>query len=401
MQPAPLVPIMIVVGERSGDVYGARLAACLKNCRSDLALFGCGGELMRQRGVETLADLQQFAMVGITEVISGLPAARRAFYRLVRGARERRPRLAVLIDSPSLNMRLAKRLKKLGIPVLYFVSPQIWAWKKWRLRQLPGLVDRMVCIFEFEEKIYQRAGIPVDYVGHPLVDSVRPRLSREEFFRQTGLDPAFPTVALLPGSREIEISYILPALLEAAARLSEKRTLQWVIAVAPTLDAHKVEAALRGGPPIRANIRLAVDSTYDALAWSDVAVVASGTATVEAALLERPMVVVYRVSPVTAFFARWMLDVPFYSMVNILAGKKIVEELVQKDLTPARLVNELERLLDADAGSAQGEELRRVKERLGKAGAIERAAAIVLRMAGNPGAAAVIAGADTTARALP
>lgn len=400
MNPSDPVRIMIVAGERSGDIYGARLAGRLRELRPGLSLFGCGGELMRREDVEALADLQQFAMVGISEVISGLPAARRAFNQLVRAARERRPQLAVLIDSPSLNMRLAKRLKKLGIPVLYFVSPQIWAWKKWRLRQLPALVDRMVCIFDFEEKIYQRAGIPVSYVGHPLVDRVHPKRSRAEFFAELDLDAGVPTVALLPGSRGIEISYILPALIEAAARLSQRRQLQWVIAVAPSLDAKNIETRLKAGPPIQAKVRLACDSAYDVLAWSDVAVVASGTATVEAALLERPMVVVYRISPITAFFARWMVDVPFYSMVNILAGQRVVEELIQRDFTPGRLAAELERLLDGECAEMPGE-LRRVRARLGEPGAIERVAAIVLSMATGGETEHVSVAADTTARACP
>ncbi|MGH9375035.1 MAG: lipid-A-disaccharide synthase, partial [Terriglobia bacterium] len=325
--------VMIVAGERSGDVYGGRLAAALRARRPDLALFGCGGEAMREGGVETVADASQFAMVGISEVLSGLPGAYRAFQSLARAAARRRPRLTILIDSPSLNMRLARRLKGLGIPVVYFVSPQIWAWKKWRLRQLPALVDRMLCIFDFEEEIYRKAGVPADYIGHPLVDTVAPRLSRDEFFAQYGLDPELPTVALLPGSREIEIDYILPPLLGAIRKLSERRGVQFLLAAAPTLNAVRLRARLQKQLQPKHRVQVATDAAYDALAHSTVAVVASGTATVEAALLGRPMVVVYRVSPFTAFFARRMVDVPFFSMVNLLAGKKVVDELIQDDLT--------------------------------------------------------------------
>ncbi|MGH9327495.1 MAG: lipid-A-disaccharide synthase [Terriglobia bacterium] len=386
--------LLMVAGERSGDLYGGRLAACLKARLPAMEIFGCGGDMMRQGGVDTIVDSQQFAMVGITEVISGLPRAWRALNRLVNAARERQPRLAVLIDSPSLNMRLAKRLKRLGIPVLYFISPQIWAWKKWRLRQLPSLVDRMVCIFDFEEGIYRRAGILVDYVGHPLVDTVRPRVSREEFFSQAGLDPYTRTVALLPGSREIEVAYILPTLVEAAARLWEGRKIQCIIAVAPALNVSRMEERVRRGRP--AKLKLVANATYDALAYSDVAVVASGTATVEAALLERPMVVVYRVSPITAFFARWMVSVPFYSMVNILAGHQVVEELIQGDFTPSRVVASVEELLDHPS-TALKTELRNVKQRLGTGGAIERAAEVVERMVLEPGVSAPPDIADATA----
>lgn len=379
------ITLMLVAGERSGDVYGGRLAAELKLRQPDIRLFGCCGHVMREAGVEEVVDAHQFAMVGITEVASGLPRAYRAFNRLMREAARRHPQLAVLIDSPSLNMRLAKRLKKLGIPVLYFVSPQIWAWKKWRLRQLASLVDRMVCIFDFEPEIYRRVGVAAEYCGHPLVDTVAPDLSREEFFAKARLAPTLPVVALLPGSREIEIRYILPTLLRAARRLSDERQVQFVLPVAPGLDPRAIEARLRqdaaGGP----EIRILDHATYDALAWSTIAVVASGTATVEAALLARPMAVVYRVSPVTAFLARRMVDINFFSMVNILAGTKVVEELIQERFTAANVLAEMRRLLDhPETQSKMIEDLKAVTARLGKGGAINRLADTVMKMVENP-----------------
>lgn len=383
--PPDIPTLMLVAGERSGDVYGGRLAAELKSRRPDIQLFGCCGHVMREAGVEAVVDAHQFAMVGITEVASGLPRAYRAFRQLLREAARRRPQLAILIDSPSLNMRLAKRLKKLGIPVLYFVSPQIWAWKKWRLRQLVSLVDRMVCIFDFEPEIYRRVGIPAEYCGHPLVDTVAPELSREGFFAKARLDPTRPVIALLPGSREVEIRYILPTLLGAARQLSEQRRIQFVLPVAPGLEMSSIEAHLRRAAPRPPEIRLLDHSTYDALAWSTLAVVASGTATVEAALLGRPMVVVYRVSPVTAFLARRMVDIKFFSMVNILAGKKVVEELIQERFTVPNLLAELIRLLDnPSAQSKMIEDLKVVTARLGKGGAIERLADIVMGMVESP-----------------
>ncbi len=375
------VTVMMVAGERSGDVYGGRLATALNAQWSAFSLFGCGGDAMRQAGVEAVVDSRQFAMVGITEVVSGLPRAYHAFNHLVEEARRRRPQLAILIDSPSLNMRLAVRLKRLGIPVLYFVSPQIWAWKKWRLRQLRTRVDKMVCIFDFEEEIYRKAGIPAEYVGHPLADTVGSHLSREEFFARAGLDPAIDTVALLPGSREIEVAYILPRALKAAELLLERRRVQFVLAVAPALDAARIEARLRRSPKLRATLRIMTHATYDILAHSTLAVVASGTATVEAALLDRPMVVVYRVSPVTAFFARWMVDVPFFSMVNILAGKQAAPELIQSAFTARRLAAEVERILDhPEVQLNMRQEFQAIKGRLGNGGAIERVARIVVGM---------------------
>lgn len=377
--------MMLVAGERSGDVYGGWLAAELKRRDPAIELFGCCGDTMRHAGVESIVDAHEFAMVGITEVLSGLPRAYRAYRKLASEAAHRRPALAVLIDSPSLNMRVANRLKRLGIPVLYFVSPQIWAWKKWRLRQLRTLVDRMVCIFEFEPAIYQRVGVAAEYCGHPLAGRVAPALSREEFFGRTRLDPARPLVALLPGSRRIEIAYILPALVEAAARLAGKRPVQFVLPVAPGLSRNVVDGFLRAAPSLAAPngpLRVVEHSTYEALAYSTLAVVASGTATVEAALLERPMVVVYRVAPITAFLARRMVNVPFFSMVNILARRQIVPELIQRDFTAARLEAEIVNLLDdPSALTRMAGELRVVKAGLGGGGAIEHVADSVMAMA--------------------
>jgi lipid-A-disaccharide synthase len=394
MNPDAATNFMLVAGERSGDVYGGRLASALKVQRAGLELWGCGGDSMRHAGVETKVDLKEFAMVGITEVAGGLPRAIRAYDRLLSQARARRPALAILIDSPSLNMRLARRLKRLGIPVLYFVSPQVWAWKRWRLGQLRGRIDKMACIFDFEESLYQRAGIPAEYVGHPLADSVRPHQTREAFFSSARLDPSLPTIALLPGSRSIEIRYILPALAEAAAMLARGRKVQFVLVVAPTLAPSQVESWFRSAPDHGLKVGGAVrilpqgpqgpHAAYDALAYSTMAIVASGTATVEAALLGCPMVVVYRVSPVTAFLAKWMVRVPFYSMVNILAGKSVVPELIQKDFTARRLTSAVEFILDhPEVQLRMRDEFKAIKSRLGRGGAIERVAGLALKMALN------------------
>lgn len=383
----------MVAGERSGDLYGAELAAELARQAPELRVFGCGGDAMRGAGVETVVDARDFAMVGITEVISGLPRARRAFHAILDEVRRRRPALAVLIDSPSLNLRLAKRFKRRGVPVCYFVSPQVWAWKKWRMRHLRARVDKMLCIFDFEAEIYRRAGVPVEYVGHPLVDVLaRPGLvqnaSRQDFCAQAGLDPTKPVVALLPGSRRIELRYNLPAMLEAAGRLAANRYAQFVLAAAPALDAQWIELRVREAG-LGGAIRVLTRSTYDALKYSDAAVVASGTATLEAALFGCPMVVVYRVAPTTAFFARFMIDVPFYSIVNLLARKRVVTELIQSDFTVPRLVSEIEYLLGhPEACDAMKREFDALRTRLGTGGASDRAAAAVVRMLDEPPAAA-------------
>ena len=367
--------LMIVAGERSGDLYGAELALALRERLHDPELFGCGGEAMRLVGVDTVVDAHRLTMIGITEVIGGLPRAYRAFHALLAAVDKRRPQLAVLIDFPDFNLRLAKQLKKREIRVVYFVSPQVWAWRKSRLRQLKARIDKMLCIFDFEEAIYRQARIPVEYVGHPLVDLVRPHLTREQFFSEIELEPGTATVTLLPGSREKEVSNILPTMLEAANRLSLTHKVQFVVAVAPTLDAQWLEKAVLECHAGKATVRAATHATYDALQHCEVAIVASGTATVEAALRERPMVVVYRVSPLTWLLGKLLVDVPFYSMVNILAGKQVVPELIQSDFTAVNVASRVEYLLDhPQACEEMRKEFRTLKCHLGPGGAIERAA---------------------------
>jgi lipid-A-disaccharide synthase len=377
----PKLCLMMVAGERSGDIYGGELAAALRDRLGDIDAFGCGGEAMRRAGIETVADAHQLAMTGVTEVVAGLPRAFRFFHALINEADRRRPRLAVLIDFPSFNMRLAKRLKKRGIRVVYFISPQVWAWKGWRIKQLKATIDKMLCIFDFEVDIYRKAGIPVEYVGHPIVDLVRPHLPREEFFAKAGLDPHIPTVALLPGSRPQEVCFHLPTMLDAASRLALNRQLQFVVPVAPSLDAREVGKMVAECYVGRAAVQAATHATHDALRHCEVAVVASGTATLEAALRERPMVVVYRVAPFSWLFGKLMVNVPFYSMVNILAKKLVVPELMQSDFTSANVAAQVEYLMDhPEARGEMVKEFRALKNRLGPGGAIRRAADAVTSM---------------------
>ncbi len=377
----PDSPLMLVAGERSGELYAAELAKALRARLEGAEFFGCGGEAMRRAGVETVVDAHQLSMAGITEVISGLPRARRAFHALLAEVDRRRPSLAVLVDFPDFNLRLAKELKKRNLRVVYFVSPQVWAWRRGRLKQIKARIDKMLCLFDFEEGIYRQAGIPVEWVGHPLLDLARPRLTRQEFFAQVDLDPVIPTVALLPGSRKKEVSANLPRMLDAATRLTLHRQLQFVVAAASTLEPEWLEQTLLECYVGRAAVRIARQATYDVLQHSDVAVVASGTATLEAALRERPMVVVYRVSAFTWLVGKLLVKVPYYSMVNILARKALVPELMQNDCTAAKLASRVEYLLDhAEAREEMVQGLRALRPRLGPGGAIERAAAAVLEV---------------------
>ncbi len=371
--------LMMVAGERSGEIYGAELAGALRSRIPDAEIFGCGGEAMRRAGVSTVVDAHDVSMVGIVEVLTGLPRVFRAFRMLLAEVDRRHPRLAVLIDFPDFNLRLARKLKQRGIPVVYFVSPQVWAWRKGRIKQLKANVSKMLCIFDFEERIYRDAGIPVEYVGHPMVDLVRPHLGRGEFFAGLGLDSAIPSVALLPGSRRKEVAYNLPPMLDAATRMTLSRNVQFVVAVAPTLDPLWVESTLLECYVGRATVRAVEKATYDALQHCEVAVVASGTATIEAMLRERPMVVVYRVSPLTWQIGKALVDVPFYSMVNLLAGKAVVPELIQNDFSARNLASQLEYLLDhPEAREEMVESLRSLRPRLGPGGAVSRAAEAVM-----------------------
>jgi lipid-A-disaccharide synthase len=373
--------LMMVAGERSGDLYGAELARALRARLGSVEIFGCGGDAMREAGVETTIDAHQVSVAGIVEVLAGLPRVYRAFHTLLAEVDRRRPALAVLINFPDFNLRMAKRLRKRNTPVVYFVSPQIWAWRSGRIKEIKANVTRMLCIFDFEEEIYRRAGVPVDYVGHPLVDLARSHTARKEFFAKAGLDPALTTVALLPGSRLKEVSLNLPPMLGAASQLALKRSVQFVVPIAPTLDSVWLESTILEAYVGRAPVRALTHATSDALEHADVAVVASGTATLEAALHARPMVVVYRVSPLTWLFGKLLVKVPYYSMVNLLAGKQLVTELMQSEFTAQNLATQVEYLLDHPEARAQmAQELCALRARLGPSGAAGRAAEAVVRV---------------------
>jgi lipid-A-disaccharide synthase len=370
--------ILISAGEASGEMYAAQLATALRR-HADVHPFGLGGPRMREAGVELLADCSEVAVVGISEYVRRVPAGWRVLRRLVAESAQRHPALAVLVDSPALNLRLARRLRQQGVRNVYFICPQFWAWRPWRVRLVRRRFARALCIFPFEEKFYRDAGVPVDFVGHPLVDQVHPTISRAEFARRFNLDADQPIIALLPGSRASELAHNLPPMLEACHLLEPKRPYQSVLAVAPGLKPWQFADYARPDAPVR----LVEGATYDALAAADLAIVSSGTATVEAALLGTPMVVVYRVSPTTAFVLRRLrlVRTPFFSMVNLIAGKRVVPELIQDDFTPERVAEEVGRLLGSrETREQMKRDLDEVRSRLGPGGAIERAAEIIARM---------------------
>jgi lipid-A-disaccharide synthase len=368
--------ILISTGEASGEMYAAQLATALR-ARANVHLFGLGGERLREAGVELVADRTEISMVGLTEIVRRWPTAFRINRKLGDEAKRRRPKLAILVDFPDFNLWLARRIKPMGVRIVYFISPQVWAWRRNRVHLIRRLVERVICIFPFEEKFYRDAGVPVDFVGHPLVDSVRPTLSRQQFAAQHKLDASRPIIALLPGSRESELRHNLPPMLEATELLRQSGVDQFVLALAPEISPCRVSGQLRW----EQTVRTVQGQTYDALATADAAIVSSGTATVEAALLGTPMVVVYRLSPATAFVLRRMVHTPFISMVNLISGHRVVPELIQENFTAARVAEEVRRLLDSPAARDEMQRgLREVRQKLGPAGAIDRAAGIIAGM---------------------
>jgi lipid-A-disaccharide synthase len=344
--------------------------------------FGVGGDLMAAAPqVELIIHARELSVLGVFEIIRHLPRLYGIERHLRAEIARRRPSFAVLVDLPGTNLRLSAYLHRLGIPVVYFVAPQLWAWRPGRVRFLRRYVRKLLCIFPFEGEFFRQRGVEVEYVGHPLVGQVQPSLAREEFFAHHRLDPGRRTVCLLPGSRNQEVARHLPLLLEAAERLSRRHALQCVLVQAGTVDPRLLQASLDQHPKLP--VTRVVGSVYNALAWCDLAVISSGTATVEATLLQTPMVVVYRVALPTWWVGKLLVRTPHYSMVNLIAGKKLVPELIQHDFTAERLAAEMERLLsDPAARQRIQEELGEVKQRLGPPGAIDRAARALMAAVG-------------------
>ncbi len=358
--------LMVVAGEASGDLHAADVLAELRRRRPDLRAFGMGGPRLQGAGLERLFDAREISVMGIAEVLPRLPRIWRVFRALVRAARERQPAAALLVDVPDFNLRLARKLRKLGVPVVFYVSPTVWAWRQGRVRQIARDVDRMLCILPFEEEFYRRHGIRARYVGNPVVEQVPPPGAPAGFRRALGLDAARTTLALLPGSRPSELHRMLPPMVETAALLQRERPeLQLVVPVAAGLERALLERAFaaRGLHPLLVDGR-----TAEVVGAADVVVVASGTAVLETALMLRPMVVVYRISALSWAVGKVLVKVAFVSLVNLLSGRRLVPELLQGALRPEAVAEEVRRLwAPGPARDAQLEGLQTVKETLGHA----------------------------------
>lgn len=372
--------ILASAGEASGDLYAAQLVEQLRRDLPDAEFFGCAGHRMRAAGVRPVVDAASLSVVGLLEVVAHVPRIYLEYRRLLAAARRERPDVAILTDSPDFHLPLARRLKKLGIPVVYLVAPQVWAWRKGRIRQIRRNTDRLLCIFPFEEDFFRRQRVRADYIGHPLARLVRPVFSKEELFQRHALPKDRPLIALLPGSRRGEVFRHLPALLDAVDRLRQRATLGFALAL-PTGFSRDGGAAVRqriGDLPVR----VVEGETWDVIAHSELALAASGTVTVETALLGTPMVTFYKVASLSWLLGKLLVDVPHYCMVNLVAGRSIVPELMQNEVRGDRLAAEALRLLeDSGARERMRVELSEVAAKLSVGSdPMERAATIVKQL---------------------
>jgi len=369
--------IMIVAGEASGDLHGGNLVRAMQEKGQGLSFYGVGGERMKSAGVDLYADAADMAVVGLTEAVFKLPALLRVMRHLKASFKTERPDLVILIDYPDFNLPLARAAKRRGIPVLYYISPQVWAWRKGRIATIKKKVDRMAVILPFEEAFYRKAGVDVTFVGHPLLDEVRKKYSRQEALNRFGLRDDATTVGILPGSRRSEVARILPEMLRACSILEGKISpVQFVLPLAGTLAPDFVRNILRQFPVAVNVIR---DGVYDVVAVADAAMVASGTASLETALLEIPMVVVYKVSALSYAVGRRFIRVDHICLPNIIAGRRVVPELIQDEATPERIASEIRELV---VGRGKAMEMKaalaEIRKKLGAPGASRRTAEIAL-----------------------
>ncbi len=332
--------ILISAGEASGDLYAASLVETLRRSIPEAEFFGCAGPRMREAGVRAVVEAESLSVVGLFEVVGHIPRIWGEYRKLIQAAQRERPRLAILTDSPDFNLRVARRLKRMGVPVVYLVAPQVWAWRRGRIPMMRRVIDHLLCIFPFEEEFFRLHGIPATYIGHPLSRLIRPSLTKADFFKKHNLAADRPLVALLGGSRRGEAGRHLPILVEAAGAIERRQPAQFVLATPACGFAHFRER-ISG-----ASIQIVEGETWDVLAHADVALAASGTVTVEAALLSTPMVTFYKVSALSWRLGRRLVRVPYYTMVNLVAGQAVVPELMQNEISGERLAAEALRLLN-------------------------------------------------------
>jgi lipid-A-disaccharide synthase len=382
---------MVSCGEASGDLYAGALIQALRATEPSVDVFGLGGDRFRQAGGRLIGDFHGLAVTGLVEALRVLPDSYAIYRKLVQAAEREQPDVLVLIDYPDFNFRLMSAVKRLGVPIVYYVGPQLWAWRPGRMQTMKAMVDRVLPIFPFEEPLYRREGIDVRFVGHPLIDLAAPRESREAFLESVGLVPSKPVVALLPGSRPNELHRLVPVLAAAVPRIaSQVIGTQFVVARASHL-ADSFFAPFQG---VGAAVKVVEGRTDDVLAASDAVVTASGTATVQTALHGKPMVVVYRLSPLTYKLGKPLVRVTNYCMVNLVAGERVVEELIQEACTPDAVAKEaVDLLTNHERAADMREHLAAVRARLGGPGASVRAAEAIIEVARRKAALGGVASA--------
>jgi lipid-A-disaccharide synthase len=377
--------ILIVAGEASADKYGARLVRKLSELHGSgsLDFYGTGGDEMQNAGVRLLCHVRELAHIGVREALSGIRVYYSAYRRLVRESIDHRPDLAILLDFPDFNLRLAKKMKRLGVKVIYYISPQIWAWRSGRIRIVREYVDKMLVILPFEEEYYRRRGVDVEFVGHPLLEDFRPNRDRQSVLSSLNLDPMQKTVAILAGSRRKEVDYILPTLLQAAVCLLREIPVQFLISAAPTVDGDHIRSVVRSILPAdleKRSFRILTMDSKDILANSDFALVKSGTSALEAALVGVPFLITYKISPLSWYIGSMLIRSPMKGLVNLIAGEKIVPELYQDDATPKKLAQVArEYMASSEKSTAMRQRLAMIRDLLSARCASDTAAAAVSR----------------------
>jgi lipid-A-disaccharide synthase len=380
---ADKLKIMIVAGEASGDTHAAKLVRELRTEWSggELDVFGCAGPKMRGAGVEPIVEADHLSVVGLPEIARALPIFVRAFSKLKKAAIDRRPDAVVLVDFPDFNLRLARSLKKKGLRIVYYISPQLWAWRKYRLGIVRKYVDLMITILPFEKNWYESNGISkVEYVGSPLSREIHPNESKDVFCESQGLNPTAPIVALLPGSRHKEIVRILPPMLEAAALMKrDAENLQFVIGLAPNRAEEEVQEAFGKVRMLEPSaVKVVKEHVYDLLNAADVAAVTSGTATLEAGIIGTPMAIVYKTSALNYKLLRPLISVEHFGLINLIAEERVANEYIQDDFSPQTLADELSRLLESKENLLVREKLAVAADKLGRGGASKRAAKAII-----------------------
>lgn len=377
--------ILIVAGEDSGDLHGANLIQAFSKQRPGTRFWGMGGARMRKAGAETVFDIEKTGTVGVVEILGELSHYLDIYRTLTKAIRREKFDAAVLIDYPTLNLRLAKHCKKAGFPVYYFISPQIWAWREGRMKTIRQRVDKMLVALPFEEPMYKKAGVDAEFLGHPFVDHVKPSQSREETFREFSLDPQKKTVGLFPGSRMNEIDSLLRVMLDAAEKIRVGiPECQFVLAVADSINPQTILDRL-GTNSLK--VKLVGGKNYDVMNCADFLIVASGSATLEAGLMERPMVIAYKLKPFTYWLAKRLVKTRMIGLVNIVAGEPVVKELIQDQVTPENIAREaLGILRNPERDQTVRAKLRPLRDKLGQPGVMNRIAESILRsLDSNPG----------------